>query len=741
MGLFGRKKQILALDIGSHAIKYALLQNVGKEGIKVLMAGRKSVPPQEPGAAETESQTVALKALVAELDLVKKKLHQVVFALPSSLAIVRFVKLPPTPADRVRAILRSEAEQHIPFSIDDVAMDIQIVRSDDKGVEAIICAIKQEKVDDYVNMVTVAGLNPEVIDISAFALFNIFRFTEGEKLQALAAPLEGGSTPEEPTVALLDMGATTTDISVCQANRLMLTRSVAISGNSLTEAVSRRLNCSPLMAERYKRQQAKARLESTEVKQEEKKGLLAMGGPGGPGVPQAPAAPKLSLGGPKAPDAAVKAPGLPAPAAPAAPKAPTIPPGPAQAENAAAPSVPPPAPAVPAAPKAPAGLPMPAAPAAPKAPAGLPMPAAPAAPKAPAGLPMPAAPAAPKAPAGLPMPAAPAAPKAPAGLPMPAAPTTPQAPAGLPMPAAPAAPQAPAGLPMPAAPAAPKAPAGLPMPAAPAAPKAPAAPTAPAAPAAPAAPPTPPAGGFRLGGPKPPAPAAPAAPAGMSKMLGSKLAGDTATTGGASGLRIAKPKSAEPDDSTPPTGGNSVGAAKAEEKAGSGEKPKAADDATAPLEDKREEIESAIKPMLDRLVGELKRSFDYYKAQISNEDIKKIYLCGGGAMLKDLAPFLQQKTGIETEVFNPLAKLEVEGVDLGVEAGAVFGLGLRVVDHTCAVAINLLPADIAIRKRSLAKQRNISIMSVLGALLAVEIAFAGYWVYSMRADELASIDQ
>lgn len=259
--------------------------------------------------------------------------------------------------------------------------------------------------------------------------------------------------------------------------------------------------------------------------------------------------------------------------------------------------------------------------------------------------------------------------------------------------------------------------------------------------------PPPPSAGFRLGGPKPPAAAAPAPPAGVSKMMGSKLAGDQSATGGSGlrrppaapggGLRVDKP-AASPADAPPapptpppPPGGNSVGAAKAEAEPAEA----AVDEATSPLENKAEDIESAIKPMLDRLVGELKRSFDYFKAQIINEDIGKIYLCGGGAQLKDLATFLQQKTGIETEVLNPLQKLSVDGVDLGVELGSVFGLGLRVSGYACAVQTNLLPADIAIRKRSLARQRNLGIMGVLGALLAAELAFAGWWVYDLRVTE------
>lgn len=245
-------------------------------------------------------------------------------------------------------------------------------------------------------------------------------------------------------------------------------------------------------------------------------------------------------------------------------------------------------------------------------------------------------------------------------------------------------------------------------------------------------------------------------------MLVSKLAGDQSATGGA-GLRIGRPKPQEggqpaggglrigtvkakeetepapPPDGAPPEGGNSLGAAKAEAPA-EAEIPAAdGDDATKPLDDKREEIESAIKPMLDRLVGELKRSFDYYKSQISPEDIKKLYLCGGGAQLKDLALFLQQKTGLEVEVLNPLGNLSADGVDLGVELGAALGLGLRVSGYPCAVSINLLPADIAVRKRTMAKQRNITIMGVLGGALALELAFAGYWVYTMRSDELSAV--
>jgi len=835
MGLFGKKKKILALDLGAYSIKYALLSQAGKGSIKVDLAGSQLVPEQEVGSNELEGLTMALKTLVEDLDLQKKKLTQIIFSLPSSLAIVRYVTLPPTPPERVKMILRSEAEQHIPFSLADVALDTQILRTDDQGVEALITAIKQEKVDDYIHMITVAGLSPEIVDISAFALFNVFRFIEGEKLRLkddadVAAPVDGdgedgtedGSGESsakggEPTVALLDIGANTTDIIVCQENNFFFTRSVAISGNSFTEAVMKRLGCSAAEAEQYKIVQGKARLEQ-DLKQDERPSgsSVPVGIPRAPGVPRAPggdapaapAAPKLSIGLPKASDEPEETPaavtklkiGLPkkgeaesqtetSPASPAPPKVPglALPKPPADGTPLAPPKAPglaPPKPpadgAPPAPPKAP-GLAPPkppadgAPPAPPKAP-GLAPPKPPAdgaplaPPKAP-GLappkpPADGAPLAPPKPPGLAPPkppadgAPPAPPKAP-GLappkpPADGAPLAPPKPPGLAPPKPPAdgaapAPPKPPGLAPPkppadgAAPALPSTP-GLAPPKPPAAPglappKPPSAPAPAASPAVPSggltlppAAPAPPSGGFRLGGGAGAADAAPKVP-GVSKMMGNKISSEMAKSEDVPKIRKGMLKtSAEtpPPDGSDGPGGNSLGAAKAEETESI--------DAGITLEDRSKDVESAIKPLLDRLVSELKRSFDYYRSQMNGSDVTTIYLCGGGAQMQDLDQFLRQKTGLDIRVLNPLEKFSAEGVDVGPELAVALGLGLRVIDHECPIANNLLPADIAVRKRGLVRQRNLTILGVLGAVVFLELAGAGYMIYNQRVDELDTIN-
>jgi len=126
-----------------------------------------------------------------------------------------------------------EAEQYIPFDIQDVNLDYQILDAgtgpDSRGsMEVLLVAAKKEKIGDYTSVITQAGRTPVVMDVDAFALQNAFEVNYG---------LE-----PDKIVVLLNAGASAININVLQGDQSVFTRDISIGGNAYTEALQRELN-------------------------------------------------------------------------------------------------------------------------------------------------------------------------------------------------------------------------------------------------------------------------------------------------------------------------------------------------------------------------------------------------------------------------------------------------------------------------------------------------------------------
>jgi type IV pilus assembly protein PilM len=134
-----------------------------------------------------------------------------------------------------------EAEQYIPFDINDVYLDVEVLnRNQGQGqMEVLLVAAKKEMINDYVNVAKEAGLMPMVVDVDAFCLQNMFEVNYGFE--------------EEQTVVLLDVGSSTININVLSGGRTSFTRDVSMGGNQFTEEIQKQLNITYEEAETYKR--------------------------------------------------------------------------------------------------------------------------------------------------------------------------------------------------------------------------------------------------------------------------------------------------------------------------------------------------------------------------------------------------------------------------------------------------------------------------------------------------------
>jgi type IV pilus assembly protein PilM len=136
-----------------------------------------------------------------------------------------------------------EAEQYIPFDIEDVNLDYEILEgsslSGEGNMDVLLAAAKKDKINDYTSVVSQAGLQPTTVDIAAFALQNAFEANYEFEPQQV--------------VALVDVGAAVTSISVLHGGTSVYWRDINIGGNQYTDAIQKELNLSTDQAERLKR--------------------------------------------------------------------------------------------------------------------------------------------------------------------------------------------------------------------------------------------------------------------------------------------------------------------------------------------------------------------------------------------------------------------------------------------------------------------------------------------------------
>ena len=238
--MFGKKSSLLGLDIGSYAVKIVHLQEI-KGTYRLRDMGISQLPPNvivEGAIKDPDAVQTAIKKLVTNL---KTKMKGVATSIAGWSVIIKKVDLPQMSEDELADNIQLEAEQYIPFNVEDVNIDFQILGSSaDKAdrMEVMLVAAKKEVIEDYVNLIRKAGLQPQVVDVDFFALENAF--------EANYEATESGG------VALVDIGATKMNINVLKNGVSMFNRDASIGGFQITEDIQQRFGLEYEEAEKVK---------------------------------------------------------------------------------------------------------------------------------------------------------------------------------------------------------------------------------------------------------------------------------------------------------------------------------------------------------------------------------------------------------------------------------------------------------------------------------------------------------
>lgn len=237
--MLGMSRQCIGLDVGSSSVKLVQLK-IGRRGKSLQNFGIEPLPPGVivGGAiSDPNAVTAAIRNLTKRIRLRGK---DVALAVSGNSVIIRRLQIPAMTGAALAEQMEWEVRQHIPFSRDEVIVDWEVLveRTPDGQMEIVLVAAKREVVEQYVAVVKAAGLNPTIVDTDAFAMQNAVESAQGQ-------------TPNE-TIAVINVGAHFTTISIVQDGKPVFHRNLAAGGDTYTEAIRHRLAVSLEGAEAYK---------------------------------------------------------------------------------------------------------------------------------------------------------------------------------------------------------------------------------------------------------------------------------------------------------------------------------------------------------------------------------------------------------------------------------------------------------------------------------------------------------
>ncbi len=238
--MFGKKTPLIGLDIGSRTIKAAEVLE-SRSGFSLKHFGMIQIPPgtiEEGTVRDPEAVIGAIQKLFSDN---KFKVKNVATSIGGYSVIVKKINVQNMPEEQLQDTIAFEAEQYIPFDINDVNLDFQILgenESNPNQMSVLLVAARKDMIDEYINLIDLAGLTPCIVDVDAFALQNCYEANY---------PSEEGSN-----VALIDIGASKTSLNILKGVSSEFIRDIALGCDQVNAQIMSAFNCSFEESEKLK---------------------------------------------------------------------------------------------------------------------------------------------------------------------------------------------------------------------------------------------------------------------------------------------------------------------------------------------------------------------------------------------------------------------------------------------------------------------------------------------------------
>ena len=237
--VFGKKDHLVGLDIGSRSIKAAEIVDT-KRGPTLKHFGIVDIAHgaiEEGTINDPESVAESIQQLFKSYNI---KESNVAVSIGGYSVIVKKINVQTMAEEQLQETIHFEAEQYIPFDISDVNLDFQILgenESNPSQMHVFLVAAKKDMVNDYINLVNLAGLNPCIVDVEAFALQNTF---------------EANYNVQDENIALIDIGASKTSLNILKGNSSVFMRDVSLGCGQINQKIMSLIECSFEEAEQLK---------------------------------------------------------------------------------------------------------------------------------------------------------------------------------------------------------------------------------------------------------------------------------------------------------------------------------------------------------------------------------------------------------------------------------------------------------------------------------------------------------
>ncbi len=232
-------KNCLGLDIGSSSVKLCELRS-RRDTLHLETFDYVSLAPETIVDGELMNATEVSEAIDTLLGRNKIRREQTALSVSGNTVIIKKITLPMMTDEELEESIQWEAEQFIPFDIEDVFIGFEVLnrRNDQGQMDVVLVAAKKEMINDYVGVCHRVGLKPVVVDVDSFAVQNMYE-------------VNYGFMPDE-TVNLLDMGSSVISMNVVRGGVTNFTRDLSTGGADITEEIQRQLNITYREAEIYK---------------------------------------------------------------------------------------------------------------------------------------------------------------------------------------------------------------------------------------------------------------------------------------------------------------------------------------------------------------------------------------------------------------------------------------------------------------------------------------------------------
>jgi len=229
--MFGKRKSTVGLDIGSSSIKVAeIVQD--KNGDRLVNYGISEPLSEAIVDGEIMDRQMVHEAITNLIESRQIKNRNVVTAVSGRAVIVKKILMDRLSEEDAKEAIQWEAEQHVPYDINDVSLDFQIINPnvDQKKMQVLLVAAKKDMIANHAEIIKDAGLTPTIIDVDSFAIQNAIEANYD---------LHGGET-----LALVNIGAEITNLNIVRDQTPHFTKDLSVGANSFVENIQRKYNVS-----------------------------------------------------------------------------------------------------------------------------------------------------------------------------------------------------------------------------------------------------------------------------------------------------------------------------------------------------------------------------------------------------------------------------------------------------------------------------------------------------------------